>query len=35
METPKLISKRSPMFNLLNETNKNKVTLSLENKKII
>ena len=33
METPKLESQSSPVFNLINETNKNKITLSLENKK--
>ena len=33
METPKLENQSSSVFNLINETNKNKVILSLENKK--
>ena len=33
MDTPKLSSQSSSVFNLINETNKNKITLSLENKK--
>ena len=32
METPKLESQSSPVFNLINETNKNKITLSIKNK---
>ena len=33
METPKLENQSSFVFNLINETNKNKIILSLENNK--
>ena len=33
METPKLENQSSSVFNVINETNKNKIILSLENNK--